>query len=230
MKKHLITVAAAITAISIPTICTAAPPRPGAYVSGFIGASMARDTDATTVDYFAPIITTFNDRIEFDPGINVGGTGGYDFGFFRLEGELSYKYAEMKAINERNSGARYSSIDGNLGALAMMANAFFDLHNNTPVTPYFGGGAGLAVLYLSDTFGTNTTTGSRDFIYSEADDTVFAYQVGAGVEIALNRQLSLDLGYRYFGTSTATFDKDVTRTTELKLESHNMAVGLRVKF
>lgn len=229
MKKRLITVAAALTALSIPTIGTAAPARPGGYVSGFIGASITRDTDATTVDYIAPV-TTFDDRIQFDPGINIGGTGGYDFGFFRLEGELSYKHAEMKAINDRNSGARYRSIDGSLGTLAMMGNAFFDLHNDSPVTPYWGGGVGLAVLNLSDTFGTNTNTGTRDFIYSEANDTVFAYQAGGGVEIALNRQLSLDVGYRYFGTSTATFDKDITRTTELKLESHNVAVGLRVKF
>ena len=228
MKKHLITLAAAITAISIPTICTATPPRPGGYVSGFIGASMTRDTDATTDDFVVP--DTFNDRIQFDPGIYVGGTGGFDFGFFRLEGELSYRHAEMKAINDRNTGERFRSIDGSLGALAMMGNAFFDLHNDSPVTPYFGAGAGLAVLNLSDTFGTNTATGSRDFIYSEADDTVFAYQAGGGVEIALNRQLSLDVGYRYFGTSTATFDKDFTRTTDLKLESHNVAVGLRVKF
>lgn len=227
MKKHLITVAAAIAALSLPAICTAAPARPGGYVSGFIGASMTRDTDATTVDFVTP--DTFSDRIEFDPGINLGGTGGYDFGFFRLEGELSYKHAEMKAINNRDIGERFRSIDGSLGALAMMGNAFFDLHNNSPVTPYWGAGAGLAVLRLSDTFGTSTTSGTR-FIYSEADDTVFAYQVGGGVEIALNRQLSLDIGYRYFGTSTATFDEDFTRSTELKLESHNVAVGLRVKF
>ncbi|TWJ26425.1 outer membrane protein [Geobacter argillaceus] len=228
MKKHLITVAAAFTALSLPAICTASPARPGGYVSGFIGASITRDTDATTVDYVVP--KNFNDRIQFDPGITVGGTGGYDFGFLRLEGELSYKHAELKAIDDKSSGSRYRSIDGSLGALAMMGNVFFDLHNNSRVTPYWGAGAGLAVLNLSDTFGTNTTTGSRDFIYSGANDTVFAYQAGGGVEIALNRQLSLDLGYRYFGTSTATFDKDVTRTTELKLESHNVAVGLRVKF
>jgi len=232
MKKHLITVAAAITALSLPAICTAAPARPGGYVSGFIGASMTRDTDATTDDFIVP--QTFNDRIQFDPGITVGGTGGFDFGFLRLEGELSYKHAEMKAINGTSSPSgtnyRYRSIDGSVGALAMMGNVFFDLHNNSPVTPYWGAGAGLAVLNLSDTFGTDTTNGSRDFIYSEANDTVFAYQAGGGVEIALNRQLSLDVGYRYFGTSTATFDDDITRTTELKLKSHNVAVGLRVKF
>jgi opacity protein-like surface antigen len=42
--------------------------------------------------------------------------------------------------------------------------------------------------------------------------------------------LSLDVGYRYFGTSKARFDSDLNFTDELKFESHNGAVGLRVKF
>ncbi|MSM40985.1 MAG: outer membrane beta-barrel protein [Geobacter sp.] len=227
MKSKLI-IAAVVAALSIPAVSMAAPSRPGGYVSGFLGASMARDADATTIDYGT--LTTYNDRIEYDPGIFVGGTGGYDFGYVRVEGELSYRHAELKSVVDRDTGDSYHNMDGNLGALAMMGNAFFDLHNDTPVTPYFGGGLGLAVLNLSDTYGISASTGSRDFLYSEGDDTVLAYQAGAGVEIALNRKLSLDVGYRYFGTSKATFDKDISRTTDLKLESHNVAVGLRVKF
>jgi opacity protein-like surface antigen len=42
--------------------------------------------------------------------------------------------------------------------------------------------------------------------------------------------LTLDLGYRFFGTSTATFGKDLPITTDLKFQSHNGIVGLRVKF
>ncbi|MBI5656904.1 MAG: porin family protein [Geobacter sp.] len=218
MKSKLI-IAAVVAALSIPAISMAAPSRPGGYVSGFLGASMARDADSTTIDY-----GTLNTCIF------VGGTGGYDFGYVRVEGELSYRHAEIKSVVDRDTGDSYHNMDGNLGALAMMGNAFFDLHNDTPVTPYFGGGLGLAVLNLSDTYGTSASTGSRDFLYSEGNDTVLAYQAGAGVEIALNRKLSLDVGYRYFGTSKATFDKDISRTTDLKLESHNVAVGLRVKF
>jgi opacity protein-like surface antigen len=162
-------------------------------------------------------------------GIYVGGTGGYDFGIIRLEGELSFRDAEMKTITDRDTGDRYHNIDGNLGVLAMMVNAFFDLHNNTPVTPYVGGGIGLAAFNLDDTYGTDSG-GSRAFIYSDGDDTVFAYQVGGGLEIALNRMLSLDLGYRYFVTDTATFDDDWSRSTRFKYESHNGSLGLRLKF
>ena len=50
------------------------------------------------------------------------------------------------------------------------------------------------------------------------------------MEISLNQNLSLDLGYRYFGTSNAKFDSDFASVTEMKFESHNAMAGLRVKF
>ncbi len=198
-------------------------------MSGFVGVSAQTNTDVISTT-LGPGATTFNDRVEFDPSINIGGTGGFDFGFLRVEGELSYKNGEMSKITEQISGTRIDNVDGRLGALAMMFNAFLDLHNDTRVTPYFGGGVGFATLYLSDTFGTETTTGKRSRLYRSDDDSVFAYQAGAGLEIALTKMLSLDLGYRYFGTAKAKFDKNSSTTTELKLESHNASVGLRIKF
>ena len=229
MKKS-VSLVAAMAALLIPMVCSAAPPQPGPYVSGFIGATFPRDADVTTDDFLIVPARTFSDTVEFDPGINVGGTGGYDFGFVRLEGELSYKFLEMDKINEVSPApTSFHSIDGDLGVLAVMANAFVDFHNPSPITPYVGGGIGFAAMHLNDTFGT-TPSGGRKFVYSEGDDTVFAYQVGGGMEIALNRRLSLDLAYRYFGTNTATFDDDPTRTTEFKYESHNATVGVRVKF
>ncbi len=228
MKKKLIPFVAFII-LSLPAICFAMPPYPGPYVSGFIGMSALTNTDATSTT-FGPDATTFNDRVEFDPGINIGGAGGFDFGFLRMEGELSYKNGEMSNITEQISGTRFANVDGRLGALAMMFNAFVDLHNNTRVTPYLGGGVGFASLHLSDTLGTDTTTGNRPRLYRSDDDTVFAYQAGAGLEIALTQMFSLDLGYRYFGTAKAKFNSHSSMTTELKLESHNASVGFRLKF
>ncbi|AJE02672.1 outer membrane protein [Geobacter pickeringii] len=224
MNKFIIAIAA-IALCAIPAVSGAAPPRPGAYVSGFLGVSAPLDTDVTSINNTSGSV--FNDRVEFDPSINVGGTGGYDFGLIRLEGEISYKHAEIKSITD-DTGFRFRGVDGNLGALAVMGNAFFDLHNATPVTPYWGGGIGFAVLHLSDTYGNDAV--GRLLLYPSDDATVFAYQAGGGLEIAINRQFSLDLGYRYFGTAKATFDSDPLTTTKLKYESHNGMVGFRVKF
>lgn len=225
MKSRLIAVAA-LAVLLIPAVSSAIPARPGAYVSGFAGLSFLRDTTVTTSD-LTNINPTISDKVEFDPGLSIGGTGGYDFGFLRLEGELSYKYAEISRITE-DTGFRFGNVDGNLGALAMMFNAFFDLHNESPVTPYWGGGIGFASLYLSNTFGTDT--GGRVLLYPSDDTTVFAYQAGGGLEIAIHRKLSLDLGYRYFGTAKGTFDTDINSNIDLKFESHNATMGVRVKF
>lgn len=233
MKRSLVAVAV-LAIMAVPVVSSAAPPRPGPYVSGFIGVSVPQNSDVTYTQFGGDI---FKDNVEFDPSINIGGTGGYDFGYVRLEGEISYKQAEMSTITSTNltsgGSARFVNVDGRIGALAMMFNCFFDLHNNSPVTPYLGGGAGFAVLYLDDTVGTIATGPNAGFptpLYYYDDEAVFAYQAGAGLEIALNRRLSLDLGYRYFGTSEATFTHQPFAQATAKLQSHNAAVGIRVKF
>jgi len=233
MKRPFIIVAA-LAALTVPAVSPATPIHPGPYVSGFIGGSALTNTDVTTTN-FTPPTSTIKDRVEFDPSINIGGTGGFDFGLVRLEGELSYKHGEISSVTSHNAAtgatSEFVSTDGSLGALAMMANAFIDLHNYSPITPYIGGGIGFAALHLSDTFGTNisATPITRGLVYDHDDDTVFAYQAGGGLEVALNRRLSLDLGYRYFATSKARFDRTLI-STSMKFESHNGAVGLRVKF
>ncbi len=226
MRRTLIVIAV-LTAVMMPAICSATPPRPGPYVSGFAGVSVPQNSNVTTTDFFNN--TTFNDNVEFDTGVYAGGTGGFDFGFLRLEGELSYRYSDIKAVTDQTNAVQFSDVDGNLGAFSMMVNAFFDLHNASPITPYFGGGIGFAVLQLSDTTGVGPQ-GQVVQLYPQGDDTVFAYQVGAGLDIALNPMISLDLGYRYFGTDTASFNSNSLITTDLKLQSHNAMVGVRVKF
>jgi len=225
MKRKFI-ILVALAAVMIPAISFAMPPRPGPYVSGFLGISVPQNVDVTGFDANIDI----NERVEFDPGVNIGGTGGYDFGFIRLEGELSYKYSNISMVSEKSGGDTFANTDGGVGVFAFMANGFFDLHNDSPVTPYIGGGIGFATLHLDDTFATQRSTGNRVLLYPSGDATVFAYQVGAGLEIALSRRLSLDLGYRYFATDKARFDNDVYTTTNLKFESHNFAAGVRVKF
>lgn len=229
--KRSIQLCVTVFLLLLPALSWSASIRPGAYVSGFIGATIPREADVESSQLVNGSIQPFSDRVDFDPGLYLGGTGGYDFGFLRLEGELSYKYSEIDSITA-SDGFRFGNPDGNVGVFAMMANAFVDLHNKGPVTPYVGGGIGFANLHLSDTFGTDLTdAGSpeRVFLYPEDDDTVFAYQAGAGIGIALNRRLTLDIGYRYFGTSKGRFG-DGFDTAELRFESHNAAVGLRVKF
>jgi len=225
MKSYLIAVCTLLV-FAIPSLGTAATGRPGPYFSAFLGTSVAMDA---TVDSFdSGSGKSFNDKATFNPGIYLGGTGGYDFGFLRLEGELSYRNAPLDKVTSKISGERFRDVDGDLGAFASMFNVFFDLHNASRVTPYLGGGIGFATLHLTDTNGFGSVQGFTH-LYDESSDTVFAAQVGAGVDIALNRNYSLDVGYRYFVTDKANLEGDFI-SSNLRLESHNAMVGFKFKF
>ena len=225
MKACLIAITT-LAIFSIPSLGAAETARPGPYVSAFIGASMLDDTTVTNYDYLYGDV--FRENVEFDTGVYTGFTGGYDFGFVRLEGELSYRYNEVDTVTDQ-SGFKVMLPDTDIGAFATMFNVFFDLHNSTRVTPYLGGGIGFAVLSLS-----NDYWGGGSYYYSSddySDDTVLAYQFGGGVDIALNRNMSLDVGYRYFKTDDAEIDSDyLPITSNFEYESHNVMVGFKYKF
>lgn len=229
MKKMVIYTLSVLTLI-FPTICLADSAIQGPYMSGFIGVNGSEDQDVSSTDYITN--GTYSDRIEFDPGSNIGLTGGYDFGVVRLEGELSYKNAEIKSITNQIPSERFHNASGDIGVTATMFNAFMNIYNSSPVTPYFGGGIGLATIILSDTRGTRIVNGTsnRELIYGSGNDTVFAYQVGGGVDIALNRHFSLDVGYRYFITNRANIDSDQEISTNLEFATHTASIGFRYKY
>ncbi|MBU5612690.1 outer membrane protein [Geomonas azotofigens] len=220
MKKNLFALLV-LALLALPAVASATPLYPGPYVSGFVGVTIPETTNATSFTGG----TVFDDRIKFDPGLNVGGTLGYDFGFMRFEGEISYKDLQLNTVTDRGTGERFRVTDGNVDTTAFMANVFVDLHNDTPITPYVGGGVGFAALHMNDVVGYSLSTPGVTGLYMADDQVVFAYQAGGGLELALNRQLSLDLAYRYFGTSQASFI-----STEFEVKSHNASVGLRLKF
>lgn len=229
IKSKLLVISALVGITAIPAVCSATPARPGGYMSFYVGASAPQDSDAT-ISEFNPV-SVRSVRVEYDPGITSGGTGGYDFGYLRLEGEMSYKRGEINSVNDQTSGERYVNADGDVQLFATMANAFFDVHNGSPITPYLGGGLGYARVKLSNTRAVSSSTGDvNDHVLRSGEEGAFAYQVGAGLEAELSRRVSLDIGYRYFGTSRITFDNNWPNTTGLKLESHNATVGVRIKF
>jgi len=156
-----------------------------------------------------PTHTTSNDatftpvETRYDGGIGVSGAFGAELGtFFRLENELSYRYAPG-----RND-------IGDTWAFAWMLNAWLQARNQTPVTPYFGGGFGLGRGHV-------VSAGPWD-----GDMTGVAYQAGCGLDIRLDRRTSLDIGYRYFGISDTGNDN----THGDGLAGSTIAAGVRVRF
>jgi opacity protein-like surface antigen len=155
----------------------------------------------THITYVDPQLTST--ELSYDSGVAFSGAVGIDLGnFLRLENELSYKYA-----SGRNNG--------NIDAFAWMVNAWIEPRNYGTITPYFGGGVGLGRGNISNAG------------LSDGNITGVAYQVGGGLDIRLDRRLSLDIGYRYFGISDSS---NSTAANTNDLAGSTIMGGLRVRF
>lgn len=165
------------------------------YISMFTGVTLLEDSYLTLPEDKA--------TVDFETGYNLGVALGYDFGHGRVETEIAYKDNEANRISSQ--GIK-TETDGNFSSLSFMVNGYLDFKNQSIVTPFITAGLGYS-----------------NVDYEDFDDhTGFTYQVGAGVGIALNKQISLDLSYRYCETDNTKFD-DV----RAEYQSHNINIGWR---
>ena len=168
-------------------------------------------TPATPAGPAGPASTTFNNTfgVDYKRGYDIDGILGYDFGAFRVEGELGYKRAKLDefqfdsgditAINtalNRPAGvgdptvpglaaitASDFDLNGRVSVLSGMVNALADFGDENSVSFYAGGGFGRArVKALGDS------------------DSAWAWQVIAGMRYAISPNIDLGLKYRYFRT------------------------------
>jgi opacity protein-like surface antigen len=174
-------------------------------VSVFGGATWLEDVDIGPAE------------INYDTGFIVGGTIGYTpLDWLRAEGEIAY--------TSSSGDASVGGVDigsGDTDALSLMANVWLGM-NMLPVvgapmndfgsglgfSPYFGGGLGLGFINPDD-----------------ESDTVFAWQVGAGVRFTLASDIGLDIGYRYRNFNDVDAGPDT-----VDLSSSNFIAGLTFNF
>ena len=161
-------------------------------------------TSTTTTTTFAPGYGT-----RYKKGLDIDALVGYDFGMFRLEGELGYKRTRMKditvspavltAINTPVAGftptvpvtnANAGFDLGRTTVLSGMINGLVDFSVAPGVSIYAGGGAGRARIKM---FGEH--------------DNAWAYQLIAGISTAISPNVDLGLKYRYFQTGRLHFNE-----------------------
>ncbi len=130
--------------------------------------------------------------------------------------------AQQARFNDEAKGTQ--SIDGNFSMLAFMANVDYDFDMGSPWVPYIGGGLGVATISVDAESAAGTSL-------VDDSDTVFAYQVGAGIgyEFPLEegRSITVSLDWRYFGTQAPTFKGDVSgEDFEATINGHDIGIGL----
>jgi opacity protein-like surface antigen len=184
----------------------------GMYFSGNLGVSILSDADNEQLGIVL--------ESSYDPGLNIGGAIGYNFGSVRAEGELTYHSNDIDEISAFGIGAPG---DGTVSAISFMVNGYYDFHReNSSLVPYLGGGIGFA----------NVDADMSVFGIQFADDsaTVFAYQFMAGLGFNINPKTTLTAGYRYFATSDPEFNDTTGFPFDSEYQAHEFNFGVRFAF
>jgi opacity protein-like surface antigen len=133
----------------------------------------------------------------YKKGLDLDFVGGYDFGMFRVEGELGYKHSKPNNFNPNeafvtaiNTGAgTVFTTTSNFGVnsaasvYSAMVNGLIDFGGNGGIGGYAGGGVGYANVHQ---FGSSHGG--------------FAWQLIAGAYMPVSSNIDIGLKYRYFRT------------------------------
>ncbi|MFH7325779.1 outer membrane protein [Desulfurivibrio sp. C05AmB] len=217
MKKYLSI--AFVFALSLGFIATTAQAQ--TYAFGNLAAVWVSDADAGfDIPGFGTGITLA--EISFDSGIGITGGFGHAYGNgLRTEVELAYRKNDLDQLAGRGPfvGAPRMPLNGDISSLALMINGFYDFNLGLPVTPFAGGGLGIARVRIDS-----------DWLGVDSSDTVFAYQLGAGLAFALNPQVNIDLQYRFFATLDPELKFQSGERFDTEYMTHNVMLGLRYSF
>jgi len=220
MKKNILIVfaCALLMSISIPVHGE------GVYVSGNVGIAYLSNSDVTMPD----VLPGMTMEVRSDAGLACGGALGYDFGNIRIEGEVAYQQNDLDEGKIGVPGLQGEfDVTGDVSSLTFLLNGYYDFTNESPFSFFITGGVGAAKIEIND-FNV-TELGIFGMPKYSDDDTVFAFQAGAGVGYAINEMVNLYVKYRYLGASDLDLQFDTVKT-EVEYSSHNIYAGIRITF
>lgn len=180
-------------------------------------------------------------RLRFKSAAEFNGTLGYDFGSIRADLQISYARNSIKSLEVLTlngapvtlgpgdiadicaylettpcggTGNTVTYGGGRLRRASALASVWLDLPIGSGITPYVGGGAGIAGFEV-DGEGTGK----------------FAWQLGAGAAVNVANGVAITFDYRYRNANGARIEYDATSGFDLgRLKSHSFATGLRFTF
>ncbi len=139
-------------------------------------------------------------------------------GSIRTELEYNWNDTAEKSMYVKDLRANGTA---ELESQSLFLNAYYDIDTGTKFTPYVGGGIGYAKIE-----GSMSMPGMN---ISE-DNTNFAWQLGAGVAYAVNKNISVDFGYRYTDMGDLTANIYPTEKFKIDVDSHELLLGVRYTF
>ena len=142
-------------------------------------------------------------------------------GDVRLEAEAGYHAFGLDSVTA--GGVLNSNPKSDLKVATFMANAYYDLHTGTQLTPYVGAGLGDALVNFDKKNAFGATTNS---------DNELAYQLMAGVSYTPTSMPKTDwtVGYRYLSVASPKFAATGSNVKLDTLKSSSAEIGFRYHF
>ncbi len=164
--------------------------------------------------------------LDFDSGYGIGASLGYKprtgnaiVDQMRFEGEYYFRSNDFDELNSQTGAS--AQLPGDINSQSFMVNTYYDFATGTTISPYIGGGLGVTEIEID-----------APTLALEDEDTVFAYQLMAGISWAPKSLLNteLNLGYRYLDASDPSFTTDAGATVDHQYEHHSIEAGARFRF
>lgn len=202
-----------ILSLFLPALLLATPAvHADFYVGGTFGFGFPSDLDDDD-----------GNTIELEDDLGGGIALGYNFVPVRLEGELVFRTSDVRRFQDDQES---HSASGSIDNLGVMMNAFYDFHTGQLARPYVGGGFGASRFSAESVRWDDGNQIGNGETRLDDSETVFAYQVMAGIEYEITRNASIRAGYRFFGTRSATWDDGRFDGSRI----HIVEVGVRGMF
>lgn len=165
---------------------------------------------------------------DLDNGYAIGVGLGRTFGDFAGELELIRRDNDVNEIGLANSaglgtGNGLFAGSGSVESTAAMANVYYMPDLDFVLKPYLGGGIGLARLSY-DKFAVGGVPVVDD------SKTALAYQLIAGLRVAVSKAVDLTFDYRYLVADKSTVVDALSRPFRAEYDTHTFMVGLLWRF
>ena len=179
------------------------------YFAGYMGLSTFGDLD------FSEKSTPASGAIKPSNAFSFAGAMGLRVDKqWRVEGEVSYRKAEMSTIDFSTTGS--FDANGDFGTTLLMANVYYDIDLGwNKLQPFVTGGLGLAFHDV-----TIDDTSPRNIDASDSDFGV-AWQAGTGLKYRIADDMAVSGGYRYLGGTPIN-----AQGYEIDFSAHEFRVGL----
>ncbi|WP_418764335.1 outer membrane protein [Mailhella sp.] len=160
-------------------------------------------------------------------GVRAGGALalGYDFWRkFQVPLRVELEYGATESVSKTASVKvfrRRFPFRAKIGVQTLLVNAYVDIPNSSGFTPYIGAGAGMAFLDVK---------GNSMGLSASGHATVPAGQLGLGCSYAFNKNVSVDMGYRFVIMRNTDASCEFIRLNLQKNYMHQIMLGLRITF